>query len=66
MNKYILSNPLYYDPKDAKRESEVKGKLSRCAKAFPIMTSLQILALPGIYCHLLQRGHQSSGSPMEA
>ncbi len=28
MNKHILTNPLYYDPKDAKRETEVKGKLS--------------------------------------
>lgn len=28
MNKRILSNPLYYDPKEAKKENAVKGKLS--------------------------------------
>lgn len=28
MNKYILTNPLYYDPKEAKEERSVKGKLS--------------------------------------
>lgn len=45
MNRHILTHPLYYDPKDAKRESEVKGKLSMRESFSYLLRSKYLLCL---------------------
>ncbi len=45
MNKYILTNPLYYDPKEAKEENSVKGKLSMRESFSFLLRSKYLLCL---------------------
>jgi len=45
MNTRILNNPLYYDPKDAKQEKAVKGKLSMRESFFYLIRSKYLMSL---------------------